>query len=231
MVVRRGGVIYTTARVSKWALSQPTPSTLMQKVKNPVPSGRPTRLPKSSASMCGLFMCIFGKKAKKAKRREKHEQTVAPPAPQEKPTSHVLVLIMLECDGKAFNNFIAQLPKEGASYNQRYEQPGLDLRGFKTALEVQYARDLRKSQVGKDAGVLGVAYFGGVLLNPPPFELPSGLRPRRQTRSGRNVGLSDLWHLEAVDASPSHSAGRGVNMYVMDSGINENHAVSFRSEI
>lgn len=69
-----------------------------------------------------------------------------------------------------------------------------------------------------------MAYFGGVLLNPPPLELPSGLRPRRQTQTGRNVGLGDLWHLEAVDASPSHSAGRGVNVYVMDSGINENHA-------
>ncbi|ROW10360.1 hypothetical protein VMCG_02002 [Cytospora schulzeri] len=157
--------------------------------------------------MCGLKLCIFGKKAKKA-TREKPEQTAVPTAPQEKPKTHVLVFIMLECDGRAFNNFIAQLPKEGASHNQRYEQPSLNLRGFKTALKAQYARDLRKSQIGKDAGVLGVAYFGEVLLD-PTFESPSGLKPRRQTQSGQNVGLGDLWHLDAVDASPSHSVGRG----------------------
>lgn len=172
-------------------------------------------------------MCIFGKKIKEGTKREKHEQTVEVPAPQEKPASHVLVLIMLDCDGRAFNNFIAQLPKEGASHNQRYEQPCVNLRGFKTALKVQYARDLRRSQIGKDAGVLGVAFFGRVLLNPPPPEQSSGLR-RRQTQSGQNVGLGNLWHLDAVDASPSHGAGRDVNVYVMDTGINEKHAVSFR---
>lgn len=175
--------------------------------------------------MCGLAMCMFGKRVKKVKRWEKHEQKVEYSEFVEKPATHVLVLIMLDCDGKTFDNFIAQLPTEGASYNQRYEQPGINLRGFKTALEIQYARDLRNSQLGIDARVLGVAYFGGVLLNPPALEKPSGFR-RRQTQLGQNVGLGNLWHLEAVDASPSHGAGRGVNVYVMDTGINEKHAVS-----
>ncbi|KAK7743874.1 hypothetical protein SLS53_003895 [Cytospora paraplurivora] len=131
---------------------------------------------------------------------------------------------MLDCEGNIFNNFVAQLPNKGASHNQRYEQPGLNLRGYKTALDVQYARGLRESQVGKDAGVLGIAYLGRVLLNPPSPQVSSGPKPLRQAQQGQNVGLGDLWHLEAVDASPSHSAGRGVNVYVMDTGINENHA-------
>ncbi|KUI56052.1 Subtilisin-like protease 6 [Cytospora mali] len=173
--------------------------------------------------MCGLKICMFGKRGKKGKKRER---TIAIAAPQQEPESgtHVLVLIMLDCDGKAFNDFIAQLPKEGASHNQRYEQPGLNIRGYKTALEVQYARSLQKSQTGKDAGILGLAYFGQVLLDPPPFNLPFGLKSPRQTQPGQNVGLGDLWHLAAVDASPSHLAGRGVNVYVMDTGINKNHA-------
>ena len=174
--------------------------------------------------MWGFFkMCLCGRRG----RRDSGDQTVAPPAPEQEPqtATYVLVLIMADCDERAFDNLIAQLPKEGAAYNQRYEQPGVNLRGYKTALEVQYARDLRNSQAGVDARVLGVAYYGGVLLNPSSFEIPPGLKPPG-SQSGHNVGFGDLWHLKAVDASPSHSAGQEVNVYVMDSGINENHAVS-----
>lgn len=187
---------------------------------------RPNRPPKLSARICGLKMCLFGTKGRKGRR----QQTLAAPGPEmqqaPEPEPHVLVLIMLDCEDNAFNNFIAQLPNKGASHNQRYEQPGLHLRGYKTALDVQYARGLRESQVGKDAGLLGIAYLGRVLPDPPSFQVSSGHKPARQAQQGQNVGLGSLWHLEAVDASPSHSAGRGVNVYVMDTGINEFHAVS-----
>lgn len=188
--------------------------------------------------MCGLEWCTFARKGRRGTKSKKARQpeemvvrTTEPPAPHQESKTYVLVLIMLDCDGKAFDNFIAKLPEGGASYNHRYEQPGLNLRGYKTALEIDYARSLRESQDFTGANILGVAYFGAVLLKQPPFQLPSGLKPPKQAQPGSNVGFGDLWHLRAVDASPSHLAGKGVNVYVMDSGINEAHAVSPYSQV